>query len=113
MDLRLFCQLGWRQVLEHLSVPQTPGLRSYRQPNHRGRHTRCGLAVSMSVQADYSSGLLELSHSTDAGRNWSPWRVIASKTNGIPERRAYRAETESAQEHNPGDAFNGSRSDLV
>ena len=43
-------------------------------------------AVSMSVQADYSSGLLELSHSTDAGRNWSPWRVIASKTNGIPDR---------------------------
>jgi hypothetical protein len=43
-------------------------------------------AVSMSVQADYGSGLLELSHSTDAGRNWSPWRVIASKTNGIPDR---------------------------
>jgi hypothetical protein len=43
-------------------------------------------AVSMSVQADYSSGVLELAHSTDAGRNWSPWRVIASKPNGIPDR---------------------------
>src|SRR5215472_10450330 len=43
-------------------------------------------AVSMSVQADYSSGVLELSHSTDAGRTWSPWRVIASKRNGIPDR---------------------------
>jgi hypothetical protein len=42
-------------------------------------------AVSMSVR-DYSSGVLELSHSADAGRTWSPWTVIASKRNGIPDR---------------------------
>jgi hypothetical protein len=43
-------------------------------------------AVSMSAQADYTGGLLELSHSADAGRTWSPWMVIASKRNGIPDR---------------------------
>jgi hypothetical protein len=43
-------------------------------------------AVSMSAQADYSSGILELSHSSDAGRSWSSWTAIASKLNGIPDR---------------------------
>jgi hypothetical protein len=43
-------------------------------------------AVSMSAHADYSSGVLELTHSADAGRSWSPWRLIASKPNGIPDR---------------------------
>jgi hypothetical protein len=43
-------------------------------------------AVSMSVHLDYSSGVLELSSSADAGRTWSPWSVIASKPNGIPDR---------------------------
>jgi hypothetical protein len=43
-------------------------------------------AVSMSAQADYSSGVLELSNSTDSGRSWSPWTMIASKQNGIPDR---------------------------
>jgi hypothetical protein len=48
----------------------------------------CGVvfAVSMSVQDDYSSGVLELSHSADAGRTWSEWTAIASKRNGIPDR---------------------------
>jgi hypothetical protein len=43
-------------------------------------------AISMSVQEGYSSGVLEFSHSADAGRMWSPWTVIASKRNGIPDR---------------------------
>lgn len=43
-------------------------------------------AVSMSVQDDYSSGILELSSSSDAGRSWAAWTTITSKQNGIPDR---------------------------
>ncbi|MCS6288503.1 MAG: hypothetical protein H8K10_05945 [Nitrospira sp.] len=43
-------------------------------------------AVSMSVQEDYSCGILELSSSSDSGRSWSGWTTITSKQNGIPDR---------------------------
>ena len=43
-------------------------------------------AVSMSVETDYTRGILELSSSVDAGRTWSAWTAIAWKQNGIPDR---------------------------
>lgn len=65
-------------------------------------------AVSMSVEDDYSSGILELSRSADAGRSWSAWATIASKQNGIPDRPKLIAATDgnlhlvfSSVERNP------------
>ncbi len=42
--------------------------------------------VAMSAREDYSGGILEISHSADAGRTWSPWTAIVSKLDGIPDR---------------------------
>jgi hypothetical protein len=43
-------------------------------------------AISMSIKHDYTSGILEMASSADAGRSWSAWTTIASKHNGIPDR---------------------------
>jgi len=43
-------------------------------------------AAAMSVERDYTNGILELSSSADSGRSWSAWATIASKHNGIPDR---------------------------
>jgi hypothetical protein len=42
--------------------------------------------VAMSVEADYASGIIELSISADAGRSWTEWKTIVAKRNGIPDR---------------------------
>ena len=49
---------------------------------------RCGVvfAISMSAEDDYTSGILELSSSADAGQTWSEWTTIATKQNGILDR---------------------------
>jgi hypothetical protein len=73
---------SWNSPLFH----KRPGFTATGNPTIAVDARNVLFAVSMSVQDDYSSGILELSHSADAGRTWSPWTAIVSKLNGIPDR---------------------------
>lgn len=43
-------------------------------------------AVAMSVQDDYTGGVLEWARSADGGRTWSDWVTIVCRREGIPDR---------------------------
>lgn len=43
-------------------------------------------AVCMSLERDYSAGVLELSTSTDGGNTWSDWTTIVARTGGFPDK---------------------------